>query len=959
MFDLNPALAVDFYKTGHIDQQPEGLTEVYSNFTARSAKHAGANQVLLEYYDNKIVVCGPQGAAQWLLRDFWKENFFGRNITVVDEYQDIMDNAMGPGVIKSDQLRDLHSLGYLPLVVKALPEGSRVDLKVTFFTIRNTLPGYAWLTNFLESQLSSVLFRSVNIATIANEFKFLLEGYAISTGAPLESVLYQAHDFSFRGIDLFSGGYANVGHLFSFTGTDTVLAIPHANKYYGGQEVTKAGGIVGQSVPATEHSIASSNIITTAHSRRILEAARTGKDDWQLVKFLSPGDEQERTYPFREREISDKEAFECAELLVFRKFITELYPTGIVSIVSDTYDFWYVLNEILPKLRTEILSRKNRGPVPAKVTLRPDCYDETTQIFTSTGWKFFNELNEDSLVAQVTEEESFEFVKPEKIVWERYEGKMVHFSDRRRKVDLLVTPNHRMVFKQSNKLKVQEAKDLKPGKYGKKFLRAAAIQTTIVKKLEALDKLKIAFQADGSYVTNMSSSIRFSFSKKRKIERLLSIVNECSLEYKIYNLKDNAKYQNHRSKVEIHIKIDSREFYKDLNWITKDKLSNPYWAQEAIEELSYWDATRRHDNRFKFDTTTESVANVVEDLCVFAGYGCLRSLREDRRKEHFSNIYTLNILKDSSIESRAVSKIETDYNGYVGCVKVPTGKVLVRRNNATLVSGNSGDPVEVICGKKIYDLDHIRNREKEIHEGVVKTEIAESLALGYENTNGKRGPNTITRTFLYHGKTYQMRVQLEWSRSGETYFNEYRSASCIEYWEHKINAEDIGAVEHLWNVFGGTTNAKGYKVVNSKVGLIYGDGITLSVAARILEGLAKKGFSSENIIFGVGSFTYAHNTRDTFGMAIKATHICLGEQQVPIFKDPATDSGVKRSARGYLRVEEEDGHFVQYEDQTLEQEGQGALRVIFKDGIVYNTDDLAVIRKRLEVANRRRLGLTS
>jgi nicotinamide phosphoribosyltransferase len=96
MFDLNPALAVDFYKTGHIDQQPEGLTEVYSNFTARSAKHAGANQILVDSYDKKIVVCGPQGAVQWLLRDFWNSNFFQKDSReVIAEYQEIHGSCHG------------------------------------------------------------------------------------------------------------------------------------------------------------------------------------------------------------------------------------------------------------------------------------------------------------------------------------------------------------------------------------------------------------------------------------------------------------------------------------------------------------------------------------------------------------------------------------------------------------------------------------------------------------------------------------------------------------------------------------------------------------------------------------------------------------------------------------------------------------------------------------------------
>jgi hypothetical protein len=241
----------------------------------------------------------------------------------------------------------------------------------------------------------------------------------------------------------------------------------------------------------------------------------------------------------------------------------------------------------------------------------------------------------------------------------------------------------------------------------------------------------------------------------------------------------------------------------------------------------------------------------------------------------------------------------------------------------------------------------------------LKHKIAQALALYEGREDGKRGPSVITRVFKYGHRHYKMQIQLEYQIVGNKYFINDRSAACIDCWEHELGAEDIGAVEYLWNLFGGTTNKVNMKVLNSKIGLIYGDGITLPVAEKILARLAEKGFSSENILFGVGGFSYCYSTRDTFGIAVKATHICLGDQQVPIFKDPITDSGIKRSARGYLRVEQEGNNFVLYEDQTLEQEAQGALKVIFKDGVVYNTDDLTVIRKRLEVANRRRLGLTS
>ena len=156
--------------------------------------------------------------------------------------------------------------------------------------------------------------------------------------------------------------------------------------------------------------------------------------------------------------------------------------------------------------------------------------------------------------------------------------------------------------------------------------------------------------------------------------------------------------------------------------------------------------------------------------------------------------------------------------------------------------------------------------------------------------------------------------------------------------------EGCGAV--LWELFGGTTK-KGYKTLDSHVGLIYGDSITLDRAERILAGLEAKGFSSSNIVFGIGSFTYQHVTRDNFGSAIKATWGKVNGEERELFKQPKTDSGIKKSARGLLRIEAEAGHFMLYDRQTHEGEHDGALETVFEDGVLTRFETLAQIRQRL------------
>ena len=156
-----------------------------------------------------------------------------------------------------------------------------------------------------------------------------------------------------------------------------------------------------------------------------------------------------------------------------------------------------------------------------------------------------------------------------------------------------------------------------------------------------------------------------------------------------------------------------------------------------------------------------------------------------------------------------------------------------------------------------------------------------------------------------------------------------------------------GAVECLWDGFGGTTTTQGYKVLHERVGLIYGDSITLVRAQAILERLRQKGFASCNVVFGVGSYSYQGVTRDTFGWAVKSTSGVVNGERRELFKDPITDNGTKRSAKGLLRVEKEGNDFVLYDQQTPEQEAQGLLQSVFRDGKLLRDESMSALRARL------------
>ena len=166
-----------------------------------------------------------------------------------------------------------------------------------------------------------------------------------------------------------------------------------------------------------------------------------------------------------------------------------------------------------------------------------------------------------------------------------------------------------------------------------------------------------------------------------------------------------------------------------------------------------------------------------------------------------------------------------------------------------------------------------------------------------------------------------------------------------------------GVIELLWEVFGGTISSEGYKVLDPHIGAIYGDSITIERASDIVERLKEKGFASTNIVFGIGSFTYQYNTRDTFGFAVKATYGEVNHMGREIFKDPITDDGTKKSAKGLIKVVEvlspdslgylHHDHYELVDQVSPEEEAKGELKEVFVDGKLLVDHTLGDIRNRL------------
>jgi nicotinamide phosphoribosyltransferase len=161
-----------------------------------------------------------------------------------------------------------------------------------------------------------------------------------------------------------------------------------------------------------------------------------------------------------------------------------------------------------------------------------------------------------------------------------------------------------------------------------------------------------------------------------------------------------------------------------------------------------------------------------------------------------------------------------------------------------------------------------------------------------------------------------------------------------------------GVIELLWDIFGGTINEQGYKVLDPHIGAIYGDSINLERQIQIYERLEAKGFASTNIVLGVGSFTYQFTTRDTFGYAAKGAWFEANGVGYDIFKDPITDDGTKKSLKGKCAVVEVNGTYAVQTQCNDTEEDMGILQTIYENGKFYNRTTLTAIRaKVMELSN--------
>ena len=328
MYKINSLLLKDFYKAVHSEMLNPGMTKSVSYYTPRKSR---VNRW------PKVVNFGLQMFIKnWLIDEF-NENFFNRpEDEVVAEYKRVLDNAMGKDIYDINKVRKLHKLGYLPIEIISIPEGIEVPMRCPIFGITNTHDEFAWLPQALESLISAEVWYPMITATVGHTYRQIVDKYYDLTcddNIPHRRAL---GNFDFRGdMGVDAALKAAAGWLMSFVNTATVPAIPFMEQMYN-CDCTKEE--VGFGAVSTEHFVMCSN-------------------------FAVDGDE--RTF--------------------LKRLLTELYPNTSFSCVCDSYDYWNVVENILPSLKDEIMAHNGCFLVRGD---SGDCVDVVTKTVFKL-WELF------------------------------------------------------------------------------------------------------------------------------------------------------------------------------------------------------------------------------------------------------------------------------------------------------------------------------------------------------------------------------------------------------------------------------------------------------------------------------------------------------------------------------------------------------------------------------------------
>ena len=315
MIDTNALLLCDTYKTCHDRMYPETLNTLVSYWVPRKSMFQNEE-------NQKMVFFGLQAFIQEYLIEYFNKNFFDVPLNeILTTYRKYLNIQLGEGNYDVDKIINLHNLGYLPLRIDAIPEGSKVNMGVPCIRVVNTNPSFAWLVQWIECILQSELWKPCNHATIGNMYyKIAKHWYEKNVDENIDPRMAFA-DFGMRGMSCMNEAVrCSAAWLLSANKTSSIPALPYIDKYY---DADCSFNHIGLGAVSTEHSVMGAN-------------------------YALDGDE--RTF--------------------VKRLLTELYPNTSFSMVSDTYDYWNMVYNIIPSLKDEILAHNG------KLLIRPDSGDQ-------------------------------------------------------------------------------------------------------------------------------------------------------------------------------------------------------------------------------------------------------------------------------------------------------------------------------------------------------------------------------------------------------------------------------------------------------------------------------------------------------------------------------------------------------------------------------------------------------
>ena len=303
-------LMADTYKNTNPDAMPEGLEYLTSYITPRKSMFKNIE---------KVVLWGLQGFIKNFLIEGINETFFNRNKEeVIQEYKNYLDTQIGSQSYDINRIIDLYDLGYLPVTINALPEGSEVPMGVPCIELTNTHPKFAWVVQWLECIIQSELFGTCNWATVGLQYRRLADEFYSKTTDNGNPALAMA-DFGFRGLGVNNAIRASSSWLLSFDKTSTIPAMQYIDKMYSADCKNNHIGIGAVSL---EHATVCSNLAVCETEENLL-----------------------------------------------RRLLTTTYKNTSFSYVSDTFDYWGLIENTLPKLKKEIMEHNG------KFLVRPDSGD--------------------------------------------------------------------------------------------------------------------------------------------------------------------------------------------------------------------------------------------------------------------------------------------------------------------------------------------------------------------------------------------------------------------------------------------------------------------------------------------------------------------------------------------------------------------------------------------------------